>query len=703
MILLTAKMIKIVLLIMAIAGGVYLFRNKVSKKHLVYLSVLMVCFALAAQTMSGLVPPLTDEITLTALGEKNEASEAEEIFLQSITVEGEEVAIGRLVEGKWFWRGEAIGWRIETDSRQPEGVTRTVVLRVPVGWARTLNFEGSTRGGLVEVKTAHGSQVIDTYRENTIVPAVIGRSSTSQLIFNQICYLAVYIAVLAGLLVCTVWIVKWALENPQQAGLWLKRHSGKLIYGSIALVTFVVMVYYADSTSLWIDELMAIDFTNGSIFEAIKFCLDIREYHPPLFDIIATVWYHIAPYGEKWLLLVSIVPCVIATYITGVIGEQIKDKWMGTIAALLFATSTSGWVRQAYEYRPYAVLVMFFSLTMYCFVKRSRDTGVVRWRILYSLFLLCMGMTDYFGMVACAEFFAADVYLIAKKKIHWKTVIDYVFPGLICFAWVGAIINYMVHTDRFYGNWSMPNLQQVLNTFRLISGELDGLYWILFVGLGIGIVRIWFQNGQNDTFSWQYFYLSCCAWIVIFTIVGPIVIAKLLNQPATIWVERFFLFLRPCSCLLMGNAMIFLIEMAKGNLVLYKTILCVCTSAALAMNCFIVVSKLKSSDTYRESANWIYQQDDIFSDETIILVDEWNFTKVGYQEYYISRQGQRDALNVDCVPYMTKEKLLQYNKIYLLYCHYGIQWDMSRLNYIDEYYNLEMDNANDRVLVYSRK
>jgi len=259
MILFAARAVKTLLLLAVFFAGWRWLRHRLTGRTLLCLGMLAVLFATAANFVSGFVPPVRDEVTLTAQGEKcNDAKEAE-VYLAGYTIDGASFTSGEslvIKEGHWFWSGETYAWRPEADSRQPENMTRTVVLRIPVGWNRTLDFSGNAWRGLVQVDNGKGVWICDTYAEkDSVVQIQIGRSETSDLIRNQIRSLAVYSLVFLLLTGFTGYILAKIAAAPDRVIALLKENQGKLLYGGIACAAFLLMFHYAGKYSLWIDEL----------------------------------------------------------------------------------------------------------------------------------------------------------------------------------------------------------------------------------------------------------------------------------------------------------------------------------------------------------------------------------------------------------------------------------------------------------------
>lgn len=132
MILKTALILKILLATVCAFGTFWLLRKRCEKKAAaILLAVVTVLVgAVLGQKLADAVPPLTDTVTITALGEKNAESKAYEIALTGFTVDGEVYPVGEITSGKWFWFGNDYMWRPETDNRQPDGTTDTIQVEI---------------------------------------------------------------------------------------------------------------------------------------------------------------------------------------------------------------------------------------------------------------------------------------------------------------------------------------------------------------------------------------------------------------------------------------------------------------------------------------------------------------------------------------------------------------------------------------------
>lgn len=711
MILFTACTLKVLLLLAALFVGWRQFHLHLTRRSMISLDILVVLFAAAANFVSGYVPPVRDQVTLTAQGTGSAAAVSTEVYLAGYTVDGDSYTCGEsllIKEGHWFWSGETYAWRPETDSRQPDGVTRTVVLEIPVGWIRTLDFEGNQWRGMVEISGGTGTRTIDTYSESSsAVSAELGRSKTSDLILNQVRYLMVYAALMLVWFAGMVFIVRAALRSAERTQAWLKKNLGKLIYLGISLTTFGFMVLYADRISFWADELSQIAFVKGSLTEAFLCCLKLYECSPPLALMCSAVWYRIAPYGERWLLLISILLSALSIYMMGLIGEKLRNTHCGVLAAAMFAFSTTVWTNVAYEFRAYPYLMVFSVLTLYFYIRKNEPERERRWLVAFSLSMTSLAMSHYFGMLACAAYFLGDLFLWSKKQVKWTEGILYLLPGGCSIAWLAAVACYQgksfISGLQWYG---IPTMAKIQSLLVFLAGQTEFSYWILLLGITGAIAYcLRDKRGGQSNFVWPIYYRGFLAVVVITVIAAMFVYGAYINPKSTLWTERYFLFLVPNTTVLSAIVWCDLAMWLGGKdakSITQKTAV-LFLSVLLSLNCLVTMSTAKSHEGYRESADWLYRQSNyIFNDSTLIITVNDSYITSAWNEYYIARQGRRDSLNTVSQYSLNYEEALQYKRIYVNYWH--TKASPSLQTFLAENYTMIEDHYSDlRLQTFTRK
>ena len=697
---------KLLLLLVFLIGEWYCLRGKLKLCSMLMLSLIMVLFSATAQMISEAMPSLTDQVTLTALGEKRPGGEGTEIFLAGFTIDGDSLTCEkalRIEEGHWFWSGSSYCWRPETDSRQPDGITRTITVKIPVGEERSFQFNGGVWRGFVEITAGGRTWTADTYADSRIIVSEpLGSSEWAALALDQLYHFVVYATIFLLLSTGAILVVRVFLRNPKLAHEWMERNSGRLVCISIALVMFGLMIHFADRVSLWSDELFQIACTNGTIREAVEYCLKMNEATPPLSEICATIWYHIAPYGETWLHFPAILLSTFSVILIGIIGDGIGGKYCGISAAAMLAFSETLWSNAAYEYRAYSYFIFFSVLTYYCHICRiERRKG---FHILYSVSLLGLAMSHYFGMLACAFFFSTDLYLLARKQLKIKDGFSYLLPGGVSVFWLAAVFEVTLQHRKpeDIASWyPVPGFSHIRSMLQFLSGNFEIAYWILLVG--IAVVLAGMVHRDRESFRLDMFYLSFSTLEIIGTLTLLLLYGNFVNKESTMWQGRYFLGLLPHVVILSASVLHRMTAIAKDCSTTQRA-LCLFVISAFSLNCLSVISNSKSTlYPYQEAADWIYAQSNfIFNDDTLVMITDGNRCVEGFNEYYITRQGKRDQINVS-TQYAVREKdmLLGYSKVYFQYAHIGVLPDVQAV--LDEFYVLETDKKDIKVRVYKRK
>lgn len=708
MILMTARMVKILLTAATLLVGIWMCRSQWSGKMKRRFAFLTILFALAANIVVSRLPPLTDEVTLTALGEKRENAEAAEVFFDGYTVDGHTYTAGKslqVVKGKWFWCGERYLWRVETDSRKPLGMTRSITVRIPVGWNRTLDFYESQWCGFVEISEGGETQRVDTFQDYDMKVSIpIGRSETSALIWNQIRRLALFAVLLLAFFSLSIAIARFAVWKPERFQNWLSHNAGKMLYAAIALVAFCLMLRVAGNASLWADELVKIAIVKNDLWTAMQYCVDMQLIAPPLYTLCAWIWYQIVPFGERWLLLLSIIPTVIAVYVMGLIGEKLKGKSCGAIAACLLAFSMTIWGNVAFEFRNYAFVLVFSTLSLYCHIQKYKSGERKVWLIAYSVSLLGLAMSHYFGMLLCGLFFIADLYLYGVKQVTRRSAVSYTLPGTTSLLWLFLVYQTVLRykgTEAIANWYPVPTLLSIEGLLRYLSGNYQFSFCLLLIGIACAIVNSRCMNPCRSDRVEIYQTFSLGAIVIV---IGLLYIyGKYVNLKSTMWENRYFIILIPFVALLSALGVTSLFSDDNPAQKFCMRVSCVLIAMILVGNSLVAGGSCGVIwQPFREAADWLYMQsNEIFDPRTVIVTVSTDLLKDGWTEYYISRQDRRDPLNVVSQYGLTSEELLSYNRVYIQYTLGTIsEWLQVAL---DTNYTLEADLPEIQMKVYARK
>ena len=683
MILMTARIIKMLVLLAALAGGYILLRGKTDGRRLLCLGLICCAFVVPANAVAGVIPPLKETVVRTALGESCPEAQGQEVFLESYTIDGERHGCLDdldIEDGHWFWIGERYCWRPEGDSRQPDGVTRSVVLNIPVGWERTLDFAANEYRGKVQIQTADGanSWTVDTYGpDGTLCQEPIGRSASSKLILNQVRHLAAYAVTLFAL----TGALLAANRNLEKLTRLCKRHRGGIIFASIAVAQLLFSIRYAGTDCFWFDELFEI----GWSVEAPNLLQRAFSGAAPLpiYGTIFDLWYKIAPYGEKWLLLISEIGTAVGIFFVGMSGRELKDERAGAIAATCAAVSKNILTQCSYEIRSYGLYFMGASVVLYLYLKSYREPDKKRAKDIAAMSLAMVffiGM-HYHAVVSCIMFFVLDVVAYFRFRVKNRSIVPY-----LCAA-ASYIPNAVyIFKTRFIQTFTadtwqpVPGIDQIYQLFTYLAGEAA----IVLAGVLIGIVAAFsvaVDKGAHEKSDITKYKILVPVSLIGLVVTFFIVYGNFINPKATLWFNRYFCDLFPAFFVVCGYGL----STVCGILGSRQTGKPAGSLAVGVVACLLVLQAswpgLRSAadwvhDPYRGAADWLYSQwNDIYNDSTLVLSSTdlgGPETVTGWSEYYLTRQGRRDAVN--CAPEYLVDPgaLLQYARVYVVELHEGL-------------------------------
>ena len=678
-------------------------KNSRSVRFRILSTMLLLFVAIPAEIIASALPPVTDTITVSALGTKNANAKSDEIHISGYSVDGTEYAMNskllKVVEGKWFWAGDNYCWRNETDTRRPDGVTQSVTIAVPVGQKRSISFACFEESGIAEIHSGKLTQIIDTFESEN---ALLDESATRDLVWEQgrrlMAYSAVVMTALSGVL--------YVAFHYETAITWGRHNKWHLLFAGIALLQFAHAVHYSGVQSFWFDELCEISWSAqaNSLFERM-----IADAVPrPIFSCFFYFWYKLAPYGEMWLLLPFELGTSIGIYLVGLCAERCKNSLAGLFASLFAAFSSCILINCSYEIRSYPFYFCFGAALLYLNLKRWEHPGhetnleIVKASIVMTLFA---GMHAH-AVIICALLFCVDLYQFFRYKIRICCIIPYAVAAV---SYIPTLV-ISIRNGAFAANWWMgvPTLQDLKSLVLFLCGDVEVVRaCILFMAavlLAWKIVTYGKKLEGNDIEyqSCAYMFFVCIAHIAITFLYAHI------RTKATLWIPRYFIGLIPAFLTLGAVGATTICEWIGGrplnNLKVTTAAVLLITFILYSENDNVIPNQVIRSYRWRESADWLYQQYDSVYDSSNVLIISTPRTlpNIGWNEYYLTQQGRRDPINMVPQEQLTEDELSCYDTVYVLYLH-GAKLDDILAGTLAESYQL-IDSVDDLPIeIYEKK
>lgn len=499
---------------------------------------------------------------------------------------------------------------------------------------------------------------------------------------------------------------------------------------SLLIMMSGFMIYYADRQSFWQDELrFTIQyFHNTSFFQMLK-ALAKEPYNLPLYYIMLHPYYQVVPYGEMWLLLPSVFFAVVGTMITGKIGDALAGKSAGLFTIALGAISSVLMYHGGWEFRPYSLMFLCSSLTLYSHYKK-RTTKRIWSSLLYAISLVLLMYTHWFGVLLAALYGLFDLYQIVRKNEDKRILVPYVIAVACFLPWGILLLKYRTIPFRTY--WpDIPSPSRVVDLIKYLLDDNAIKFHIFLIGVVMVLVRHQKHDSSHEErrFTGSYSLLIYCVVAAISVIY---VYSAFVNPEGSFYVYRYFLVILPHIFLIMSVGLCGLQEFElklNGEKVdiavnrvpidgrLIGAILCI----------FLIMAGVQSyekgyrlmispREPYREIAQYCTSAEPS-SANSLILTDEAEQT--GWISYYIEKRGLELPANMGTIVLnqvrmtvengkwvreermLNDDQFLQFSTLYLLQPHTKIS--ESSMGYINQYYQEKSYDEKLKITIYERK
>jgi uncharacterized membrane protein len=213
------------------------------------------------------------------------------------------------------------------------------------------------------------------------------------------------------------------------------------IYLLPVLIFLCLALYKTATTSLWLDEIMAMDFSDGSIKEMMMVALQ-RDVHAPLFYLILFCFikvFGIAELTGRLPAILSGAGTVAALYF---LAREVRNIRTGILASLLLAISPF-FIEFSREIHPYSLTALFAVLSWLGFIRLIKR-GKSRDAILYSLASACLILTFYLGIIIVLSQLLLLIFLrLSRRK---RRAIFYALLGATCLfsVWLPTFIRQLM-------------------------------------------------------------------------------------------------------------------------------------------------------------------------------------------------------------------------------------------------------------------
>lgn len=715
--------LQIGIVILFVLGIVFIF-GKQKRKEKPLVVGLVICTLISAfisNAILGLIPLPTNEVIVTALGEKNEAAKKDEVSIISYLVGGKEYEIKNPTEGKWFWKGDTYMWRNESDSRQPAGTTRSITLNIPYGKDRYIQFGRSQWNGLVAVTYDGETTEYDLYKQSneTTVCAIVPDTNIFFLYGTNCLRLILYLALIIIIIFYPIYCATKYDKSSIYLFANLEKHWDKMAYFIISLLSFAFMVMLGwDNHKIWVDEISNVGWIyNTSLERTIITNASMIDVSPPLFNMIAYFWIKIMPYGFEYLFLLCELLMAFSVYLTGITAAQVKDKFTGVIAAILMGFSPAAIIYIGFEFRPAPLLLFTASLTFYLYFKKiSQSTVDLKMLIGLSIAYTVLALSHYYGILIVLSLFLIDSVQFVKKRIKINYFIPYLVFGAIETIWFVLVC---IFTQRnFSDSWkSPPSIGTIMGLIKFYFCSGSNILQILFIVscimiLVYGIYALLNKRTVCDT-DVKYLIII---FVMLFSITTTFLYSVFVNPDGALFDIRYFTGIVPLAIMILAAGISSVKEFLDKNPTnknLVSVVICLSTFVLAISyayttvthdinaksNPIIAIGGISRDYPYEKAAEYIMGQNDIYSADTAVVSTINDGDGYCGLMYLLTQKNKKDAVSLLKNTEIDGD-VLKYKKLYICELRTG---SPTINKVVLENYKMIAENKDLRIKVFERK
>lgn len=664
------------------------FILRTDKKKFLYTPIFGFISVVAVVILNVFLIFPSDKITIKALNEKDASAENVYITMQNIKGKNDNVLRYKVVDGKWLDTNGGQRW----GGVSVTGLTDTITIKLQKGNNRKIDFHATRWGGKAAISFNGSSEkIVSTYKDSDDdVMSIVLPNTASVFSFGMT---NIFIILVEGFVFSAILISLYKVR--EQVINFIKRHQYECIAVAIAFVGFVIMLSFGNYKSTWMDDsaTMGIAAKNRSLGNVIETILKEESTTPPLYTIAWHYFSKLIPVGAGaltlWARMLSIIANTVGFYVGAIVVRKGWNKYVGIMFEMFLITSNALIVNSGFAVRSYGFMILMSLFLLDVVIRRFEDGIESRNKttVLYTVAILAICYTHYFGILTCFGFFLYECYLFIKKRYTYKFIFSYVVAGAVYLPWL--IVNYIITREQWGSAFwiSPPKYSSIMAILSWLASSQELVMLCVMLGFFITLYKVK-EKRAEISLNIALIITIAVEIAIVFTY------SKYINPKSSVWAHRYFLNLLPYMLIIASFGLVNIVSFfVDGKIKKVSFVYAVLAFLIFVNSNFAVRIKGDMEgmfyQPYREAAEYLLNQPDANSPDTLVLISSVYST--GW-DYYLTHNGKFEPLKYkrNFQGDFSNTDIKKYKKIYLLDIHVLLD-DNSRKLIEDNFHKVNQD------------